>query len=705
MRRPVASIVRLLGPVLCALLLCAGALLAAAPPALAQRPPADAAEPAAPAPAATPPAQDATPPAQDATPPAQDATPPAPAAPPADPTYLPALLERARAERLWERRLWHVLLHYNANTLWPGVTSEVDNREFFLAPDGKWNPQAELEATLRAMFDPTPLPGIALPAQCAFPARYGFLKEQLQADPARLPDAACPRFEELYAALDPEAVTLVFASYFFNNPASMFGHTFLVLEKRGRGPREQMLNYTLNFGAQVPEDFNFIGYAVKGMFGGYDGIYHLLPYYAKIKEYNDIDKRDLWEYRFRFRPEQMRRLVQHAWEMNWARFDYFFLDENCSYHLLTLLEAADPALRLRDDIWYHTIPSDTVLITLRHLQSDGPPRYRASRRSLVQQKLDAMTDAERDLAFAIVTDGAQTEGPAFQALPPARQALVVDAAIDYEQLYLLGWRDAPPERRAALRALLVKRSRMPAAPAETDYPPVTTPPHDGHDSARVALALGASTVAGAPPDAERPAFAELSVQPAFHEQLSRDVGFPPYSQTTVLRIAARYDEPVDKWRLEQFNVLDIFSLTPFTRLNQHFSWRFDGGWQRNRDIGCEACVPFYAHFGMGFAAEADLLGRTAFYSLAHVRAEVHGAFEQGYRAGLGLSVGAIAVPAPWLHLGLAAGGTRFAAGQEGRLNQGELRARVSFTRNLEAGLEVSGQADYREAKLVLGYYF
>ncbi len=47
----------------------------------------------------------------------------------------------------------------------------------------------------------------------------------------------------------------------------------------------------------------------------------------------------------------------HAWELGNAYFDYFFFKENCSYHLLTLLDYADPTLHLTDEFPFWTVPA------------------------------------------------------------------------------------------------------------------------------------------------------------------------------------------------------------------------------------------------------------------------------------------------------------------------------------------------------------
>lgn len=69
----------------------------------------------------------------------------------ADVSYLHELQRRAATAGLDQQRYWHLLLHYRP-TLAGGYESEADDPGFFLAPNGKTDPKAELEATLARFF-------------------------------------------------------------------------------------------------------------------------------------------------------------------------------------------------------------------------------------------------------------------------------------------------------------------------------------------------------------------------------------------------------------------------------------------------------------------------------------------------------------------------------------------------------------------------
>src|SRR5512146_2872027 len=102
--------------------------------------------------------------------------------------YLPELQAAAHASRLADAPEWHALLHYHADLLGPGYTSEAATPAFFLAKDGRHDPQAELDATLAAFFAPPPPDAPDDSPQCLFIARYQWLKSELGFDPARLPE-------------------------------------------------------------------------------------------------------------------------------------------------------------------------------------------------------------------------------------------------------------------------------------------------------------------------------------------------------------------------------------------------------------------------------------------------------------------------------------------------------------------------------------
>jgi hypothetical protein len=268
---------------------------------------------------------------------------------------------------------WLNLIHYQKT--WTGYKSEADGAGFFLAKDGAINPDSELKATVNALNDTAMLYGeLKTPAACAFPARKLILERDLK---LKFPEVKCSAYEEWRAGLPVTDISLVFATAYPNNPASMFGHTFLRL--KGPGTGKALLDYAVNFAATAGSDGG-VEFAVLGIFGGYEGHFSLAPYFIKVNEYNHGEARDLWEYPLEISKEGIDIMLAHLWEMEsntW--FDYWFFDENCSWQILRLLEVANPQLKLTESAPFYIIPAETVRI----LQSSDllkSPEFRPSLR-------------------------------------------------------------------------------------------------------------------------------------------------------------------------------------------------------------------------------------------------------------------------------------------------------------------------------------
>jgi hypothetical protein len=160
------------------------------------------------------------------------------------------------------------------------------------------SPEAELRATVAGFAAPV-ADGDTEPPPCAFPARFRWLDQRLHFDRDRLPAFECTAYDEWRRAVGPAvAASLVFADAFLNNPSSMFGHTLIRFDAVPIAPdveRRDLLAYAVNFAADTGDDRGVL-YAVRGIVGSYSGYYSLLPYYAKVRQYSDIESRDIWEY-------------------------------------------------------------------------------------------------------------------------------------------------------------------------------------------------------------------------------------------------------------------------------------------------------------------------------------------------------------------------------------------------------------------------
>ena len=478
--------------------------------------------------------------------------------------HIESLLVAAQAAQLHRDPHWLTLLHYAGGVT--GQRSLIDDPTFFLSPRGTRDPWAELEATLRGLLDgrppnpgePDPVhPGLRAPVAVRFPARTAWLCQRLGIDPATLPVSSDPELNALLAGLRPREVQLVFASGFLNSPASMFGHTLLVV----RGAEEsQLLAQGINYAASLPPGGFDPFYVIKGVLGAFPGNFSATPYHRKVQEYSDLDQRDLWEYRLSLSPAEVTALLQHAWELRGIWSDYWFFDENCSYNLLFLIQASRPGLQLtsRASVW--VLPVDTV----RWIADAGLVQEVTWRPSLSTRVQSGRASLGADAELAVALARGEQDLAAIQAAVPdaARQVRVLDLA--GECLHALAGRRAitQAQYRSRLLATLTARAALGKQPA-TPLPPTPTRPDQGHPSTRLAVGGGG--------DNYDQSFATLALRPALHDLLDPPRGYLSTAQVSMGEVDLRWREG-DGIELQQLDVLALTALNPWDPLFRRWSW-------------------------------------------------------------------------------------------------------------------------------------
>lgn len=300
---------------------------------------------------------------------------------------------RASDIKLSEDPYWHTLLHYKKNLITRQTQSLVDDSNFFLSNEGKNNPREELFALLERLV---PVGDETTDTFCKFPLRTYFVIEKLGIDRNNFKLTSCTELFETFDNLDLKSVSIIFPSAHINSPASMFGHTFLRLDGNNFNP---LLSNAVNYSAVMVENPGMF-YIVKGLFGMYSGYYSFMPYYKKVQEYGQLEFRDIWEYKLNLNEDEVQKLILHIWELKDIASDYFFFDENCSYNLLFLIEAARPGLLLTDGFELSAIPVETI----RKLKVNnllGEMTYRPSKATKIRYLSSALTEDAKNAAVAL----------------------------------------------------------------------------------------------------------------------------------------------------------------------------------------------------------------------------------------------------------------------------------------------------------------
>ncbi len=496
---------------------------------------------------------------------------------------------KARAQQLWLRPEWQALLHVPLSLYGSAGVSLVDAPEFFLSPRGKTSAQAELESTLEKLFDPT----VDLSVEhnqavaCRFPARRAWLQKALEIDKSSLPEYQCTRLNNWLLKLDADALTLIFPVSVLNSPASMFGHTFLRLDRKME-KKPDLLAWTVNFAAHADEGRG-LGFAINGVFGGYPGKFTLAPYYERVKAYSDIENRDIWEYELDYNSDEVDFMLLHLWELLPAYFDYYFIDENCSYHLLALLQAARPKVNLTKSFYWDATPADTVraLASVPGLLKNV--HYRPSLRQHINARAKVLDFTDQKIAKALALGELTLNDEIFVSKPQSSQVEIIELAASYlaylraSSAELQDVFDVAPaaallekqgeEQLNRQHQLLTARSRMaislqPPAIKQPDYRP-----DQGHRSRRMGLRYGNE-------DAEQ--YLQFDFRWVYHDFYDPDSGFEKGTQLAFLMPSLRFYPRDNNWQFEGITFVDIVSTPARNYFIQPFSWKASMALRRYR---------------------------------------------------------------------------------------------------------------------------
>lgn len=632
------------------------------------------------------------------------------------------MLERIEARRLWEHPGWHRLLHARDRSIGRPI-SEAMGAAFFLAPNGRRDLEAELRANIVAFFaedaEAERAQAAALHARnadvegalapratdtpyCRFPARRAWIEEQLD-DPALVfPANACPAFDDFREQLRAHGVALVFSSYYLNNPVSAFGHTFLRIVRTDEDmaeDRRALLDYAIDHAAVVDTP-NALVYAFRGLTGLFPGTFSIYPYYYKVRQYNDLEYRDLFEYELSLTEPQRERLTAHLWELGHTHFRYFYTSRNCSYRILAALEVALPEVELLAHVRSPVIPGETIKALYRNEGLVRRVHWRPSLRAQFDARAAVLDRPERRLVRRLARDPASTLP---EELSPERVARVLDAAIDLSDMdhleaLILGTDPAVAQRRLTLmgRRAATRQTPIPLQLAE----PVRERPEHGHAGGRLAAGFATDDTAAH--------HLLLEHRLVLHDLADLPAGYPDVLSMELFRTRLRYTPHSDRLRVDQFRLADIRSIAPTGAFRVPLAWHAVAGMDRPSDNGCEGCAVADASLagGLAFGAlEKRLLVWGMSRTVLHASRALDGPAGLPMRLGLGPSAG-IRVRLHERMAGFAEGeGLWYPGDAAGFAPRGRAVLRQGLSRNVAIGLE--GRAEPRRleaAGMVLVHY-
>ena len=527
------------------------------------------------------------------------------------------MIERAEKLALSQHETWLALLHYKRETVSRDVISQADDKKFFLHPNGKHDAKAELVANINAFFKSSQ----SGHAQCLFPARWWWLKQQLNY--GRDYDVKCPQLEAFMARVAADKLVLVFPTMYLSNPGSTFGHTFLRFDTEGEA---NLLSQTLNYAARTNKEDNILNYVRKGLFGGYTGFFRMRSYFETVQEYNNIENRDIWEYELSFTKNEIKQLLRHVWEINNVDFDYFFFKENCAYRMLTLLDVIRTGIELTTGSKFsvYAIPVDTV----RALDEVGLIKSRELRASLVTRIDDYFLNEDESLnnkntrtAVNIATkenvvkpesilsylDVVENDRDKVDVLQQSYNILQFNNAsssVKAQNILELANNLSNKKNTNLKEGLSHQKFSEWNKPSENNggrnYGKV--PPEKGHDSIRVSAGFGKQNTRK---------YVDLRFRPAFHDLMDSMAGYISGAAINSFEVRFKWFTSSDKFngsreghselRLESLSLLNITSLNPLRRWHKSLSWLLDIRFDRTQLNETASVRNFIGRGGLGLS--------------------------------------------------------------------------------------------------------
>lgn len=540
-------------------------------------------------------------------------------------TSLTEALSRADAMGLSDQQGWRRLLHFPVGA----SESEIVAGRFFLAPTGDRDAGAELDATLAAAYAPVGEDPNDH-ALCKYPARIAFLAEALDWTPPDAPD--CSRFRLWSGDGDFTGARLMFAAGDLTSPASFFGHILMrFTDEASQDEAIGLFDSSINFGAVTNEDDSQLVYMARGLLGGYLSAYSHTTYFEHHHSYSDVEQRTVWDYQLNLTQEQVDFLVNHSWELQDARWRYFFLTENCAYEFARLMELAvgEPFLP-NSKIW--STPLDVFETASKLRGADGQPllgevRKVPSRQEDFRAAFATLSPPEKSALRRLINTG-EALG---DNLSQAERTRVLDAASQY--IVFAQNRARNEEEIAEVQGLRldVVRQRL-ALPAglsvDTDAAERGKPPHLGNSSSMVRVIPLENSQLGTG--------VEVNFRPAFTDFLVLPQGNLPYSELRIGDIAFLLRE--DQVTLRRLDLLSLATVAPSPTdvgLDKQRALRVRFG-AEDQSLSCTDCLVGFAEVGMG--RSIPLTSSLVAAGFVDARIEIGGSEGRAGKVGPGLMV-------------------------------------------------------------------
>jgi hypothetical protein len=301
--------------------------------------------------------------------------------------------------------------------------------------------------------------------------------------------------------------------------------------------------------------------------------------------------RDMWEYTLNLNEDELKRLMMHIVEMEKIGSDYFFLDENCSYNLLLLLEIARPDVELSSHLIISVEPIDTLRVVLDEKMVLSR-EYRPSLYMQMMQKKEVLSGRELDAVVGFANGDVGIDALSAEAVAGNNTACMYDLASDY--LKFLAVKDLINKENYQKRILEVLRKRSALSKEQSYSVPVVapSPPETSHRSNKLSFSYGRYLYQN---------FAELTYRPTCHDLIDSDLGLAKNTEIVFGNTSVRYYTETKKVKFQRFDLLKIKAIPPSNTFYMPKCFMWYAGLQQSPVPDKQDALAGYLNFGGGYS--------------------------------------------------------------------------------------------------------
>lgn len=508
-------------------------------------------------------------------------------------------------QKLYSHQHWHKLLGYKSQK------SLITSTEFFLHEDGNINPKLELEETIKALYTPPLDEEINDSVFCKFPARSKWIIKQLSLSKNLFNFNRCTKYRE-WLTYKPKSISLIFATGYLENPASFYGHLLLKLNS---GEQSGLLDTSINYGA-IETDSNPILYIVNGLFGGYQSSFTDSKFYFQSHSYGDYDLRDMWEYELNLNDDEIELLTNHLWELMPVRNTYYFLNENCAFHIAKLLNLVitDPLI---DNYTPWVMPlavfKNLSKATINKRDAIKKVSFLPSRQSRFYQKFSKLNQESKITLSNMVDSHKPLSHKMYSSLSAENKIEVLNALFDYYE-FLQVKADDEDKKNLEIhkKSVIIERFKLPVKipkPYQTD----TLAPHYSQNPKTLRLGVSYSELNNT--------MLTIRLRPVYYDLLGDESGRLPNSSLSMADLKIKlFNSSIT---VERFDIVSIHTLnispTGLTR-DSNYAWALNFGIDRTNKI-CRNCSRAQATGGIGKSYQLSTNTNLSFMAYASIHSQ------------------------------------------------------------------------------------